>query len=171
VRNIYDNTKARLLVFVYRHNKLAQWVSYAELSKKAREEFWGAASGAPTKRLIDDWEDTCRNLKEAEETAAAVGMRVVKLDFLEIARDSCGAARMILRAWLHDVPETELETLECFPVSGHKTVHAEGLSLRVGASAADAVVEELTGTVYEWMLDLNATRWPHGHEDNICYGR
>merc|ERR1712129_51350 len=34
--------------------------------------------------------------------------------------------------------------------------------IRVGSTAAAKTVDELTGTPYEWMLDLQASRWPSG---------
>eukprot|EP00958_Prasinococcus_capsulatus_P014483 scaffold1523_cov426-Prasinococcus_capsulatus_cf.AAC.7 len=77
IRDIYNNTNIRTVVFLYRHNKLAEWVSYAELRPPARLEFWGTVEGPANKSLVHEWEETCTHFKDAETTAAELGMRYV----------------------------------------------------------------------------------------------
>eukprot|EP00958_Prasinococcus_capsulatus_P015600 scaffold1666_cov424-Prasinococcus_capsulatus_cf.AAC.3 len=79
MRDIHNNTNIRTAVFLYRHNKLAEWVSYAELRPLARQEFWGAKEGPATQNLVHEWEEICTHCEEAEKAAADLGMRYVRI--------------------------------------------------------------------------------------------
>eukprot|EP00958_Prasinococcus_capsulatus_P001012 scaffold95_cov476-Prasinococcus_capsulatus_cf.AAC.4 len=63
-----------------------------------------------------------------------------------------------------------LEELPCLATSEHHKEHPNTLVGRVGALNAQKIVQNLTHTVYEWMLDAKATKWPSDTPSHVCKG-
>ena len=85
------------------------------------------------------------------------GLKIVPMSFNDIVKDVCGTSRRVAEA-------ASCPKFRCHIENGHtdKSHHDRGLEGRVGKAAADHLVQELTGTAYEWMLDLEASEWPLG---------
>eukprot|EP00958_Prasinococcus_capsulatus_P022131 scaffold3081_cov242-Prasinococcus_capsulatus_cf.AAC.1 len=73
----------RFILFTYRQNKLAKWISGQEqyvrdLEKPKvlkRKGFVHREPFAPPKSVISKWEATCRHMRDAERAAVQYGMR------------------------------------------------------------------------------------------------
>mmetsp|Transcript_4482 Transcript_4482/g.16074 ORF Transcript_4482/g.16074 Transcript_4482/m.16074 type:complete len:173 (+) Transcript_4482:883-1401(+) len=168
----------RFILFTYRQNKLAKWISGQEqyvrdLEKPKvlkRKGFVHREPFAPPKSVISKWEATCRHMRDAERAAVQYGMRVMRMDFMEVVTNPCNATAKILAAWLNDVPHNRIEGLKCEPTMMHVYPHANGLANRMGEENALEIERQLKGTAYEWMLDLHATQWPQEAKGSVCCG-
>mmetsp|Transcript_11949 Transcript_11949/g.23713 ORF Transcript_11949/g.23713 Transcript_11949/m.23713 type:complete len:348 (+) Transcript_11949:99-1142(+) len=156
-----------LVVTSFRDNQLARAVSSFELTGNTMK----GTARFMSQKLVASFEDDILEFNRAVSAAHATGFRVLAITFDEIVGDLCRTAKRIANAagcsGAQDSSQktsTQKDGFACRVENGHTEQSHHGLDLvgRVGAQAAQGIVRQLTGTPYEWMLDLNASSWPSG---------
>jgi hypothetical protein len=105
--------------------------------------------------VIEQIEETRINYNHGLIAGRAYMQTHVCTRFGDFINDLCGAATEILRS--HGVVK------EC---KEERTLHRSGkghsgsLEMKVGQDAAKLIRQQLAGTAYEWMLDLQQESWP-----------
>eukprot|EP00614_Pseudopedinella_elastica_P009628 CAMPEP_0172606686 /NCGR_PEP_ID=MMETSP1068-20121228/26893_1 /TAXON_ID=35684 /ORGANISM="Pseudopedinella elastica, Strain CCMP716" /LENGTH=206 /DNA_ID=CAMNT_0013409483 /DNA_START=600 /DNA_END=1220 /DNA_ORIENTATION=+ len=107
--------------------------------------------------LLATFEKVVKRQNRALAAAMANHFKIVSINFNDIVQDLCGTSRRIAY-------EASCPVFHCRKEVSHtQTSHRKRtLDGRIGPEAAGAVRIQLTGTPYEWMLDLGATSWPKG---------
>lgn len=155
----------------YRENLLARTISSFELgiantmgknfhkiSIDENPEILRRAAKVFDRQLIYRWMLETHQFNEASKAAMAARFKVLYLPFDAIIGDVCKCAMKIAQYAQCPMP------FECTYRVGHMdTSHrTQGISKRIGKRAAYMVKDVLKGTPFEWMLNLNETRWPPG---------
>lgn len=80
---------------------------------------------------------------------------MLAITFNEIVGDLCGTVEKVVKF-------AQCTRFKCRQGIGHtdKSHHDRSLAGRIGEEAAASVVKQLKGSAYEWMLDLEASKWP-----------
>lgn len=156
-----------ILVVVRRQNHLARLVSSFENRLGEKQLTVDAGKGialrffATPLRTIE-WESDM--LEEGAQTAKELYRHVFEFDFTYLTSSLCEAVDRILSAVHASSRWSNNRTTECTPRISHVRITPRRfgtLEDRVGIEAAALIRNDLRETAYEWMLDLNASEWPH----------
>jgi len=146
---------ARFVVASRRENMLAQLISSYELTtgfdgdhKTDHKKF---------RNITGHFERSVNQYNDAVRGAMKAGFEILPTSFNEIVGDLCGTTQRIAKAanctcykCLQEVQHTGTSRREKTPEN------------RIGRAAWASVKAQLSGTPYEWMLDLKASWWPKG---------
>ena len=152
------------VVVNFRDNQLARQISSFEMSHGVGQKFGpGTPEFLPDARrnfvevnIINVFEEQAQLYNNAVLGAKHSGLHVEHLTFYNVTHKICDAAHVVAQVCGH-CPKFECtEDVRNFNAAAHK----RSIDERVGPTAAASLAEQLTGTPYEWMLDLSASSWP-----------
>lgn len=152
------------VVLNFRDNQLARQISSFEMSHGVGERFGpGTPEFLPDAHksfvktnMVSVFEEQAQLYNNAVLGAKRSGLHIEHLTFYNVTHNICRAAHVVAQVCAH-CPEFKCtEDVRNFKAAAHKRT----LDERVGPSAAASIITQLTGTSYEWMLDLSASSWP-----------
>uniref|UniRef100_A0A7S2SV38 Uncharacterized protein n=1 Tax=Rhizochromulina marina TaxID=1034831 RepID=A0A7S2SV38_9STRA len=164
------------VVASFRDNQLAREVSSYEQSvhyikgktkvaHKGEEHFSGH-------NIVEAFRKDVSKYNRCVNAAHNAGLPLLFFDFDYVTHNLCAATKQIVQASVASIRDANRGSggcatpsfTKCHEIIGHTTIshRKRSLSGRIGKEAAEYVTEQLTGTEFEWMLNLSATVWPAG---------
>lgn len=154
----------------FRDNQLAREVSSFEQSLvKGKRNMSPNSKSFGSSHLVDDFEQSVKDFNRCIHAIQAVNLTIHSLDFDMIIHGVCPSAKAIVNATIDTVKHRfgsrgcaipHLDTCDEFVGHTDKSHRNRDLSGRIGEANAEKVTNQLKGTPYEWMLQLDATKWP-----------
>lgn len=170
-----------LVVSVLRENFLARMVSDFDLQftevgrhkgmQKGSQEWLDIADKFFLRRKLKQaFAEEFKRYKQGVKAARLKNISILEFTFADLTTDMCNVVQQIATAmrklgWAAYLNRPEmLENPACQVLVGHTEVsdHKQDLAGRIGEPAAQKVIKQLTGSKFEWMLDIEAIAPPPG---------
>jgi hypothetical protein len=140
----------------FRDNQLAREISSFEMKVGPSDSLIEQINQQQANvQLVAFFEMKIQEFNRGVQAAKTSRMAIVPITFSEIVEDVCGTGERVAAA-------AGCAEFTCSEFDGHtdQSHHDRTLAGRVGNATAALIVKQLTGTPYEWMLDLDAITWP-----------